>query len=1064
MKKTVIALFLITAQPCFAQDCKTLALNKPSVTVRTPNVTIRPGDGSKVSITPAAINPRLAKAESWVKGLLNNFTGAKLSYSNTHLFDHTSGFGKSLYNATGIKGYYYSQMRFFAYYCAENKITTEGESGSSIMVYFNNFLDGYGAHSLCSDADLFTINGKPVFKIYEKTSTRGRVDFYERMWQTDVRDTLYGSKDDFILIRNSDQPVFIPITRKELLPQLLKDIDANAATRISFARSMYDPKNESANKAAFDAELKRIDNSKNYTKEQMAPYRKRLIETWETEQQKLDKEVKRVEADTKGAKEVVSKYMKRPAQWLGRTVQDFYSGSVYTAISLRSYFENLDAVHHTSKEETNTELVSLNPAYYNRSLSPDVPQLILVQLAKGNYPHMKKVAGLVRQPGALAPLEALLNGKSTALEPTQPLLTSSYKLIFLPKLNTITPLTVPADIKLSTIPVIPFNNPSAAGSLPVAVPARSTKLGELSGQILTAETYKNYVQALSLKIGVALSPAEKQKADEFLKNKKLSSSKGISNTALAAWLQKSPKASLYLYSKAVVANTADALAANNFAAFLIMGGLPEKAVPVLEYWNKQRPAKSTILANLGNAYYRLGDMTTAMKWLQQAVQQDTLNPVANKLLCMLYLKNGDTKKAQDHGTRSIATCHDEEVIAILRQLNNRIKPGEVMSRFPLLPAKEFPMLERIKMPAMPSQLDDMEQFEIELNAIKASLRMTIADIENKAPNPGGDVQQQLLMASLKKGISPMRIKAQYIIMDGMQIYQAEKVKESDVFRYHVKKINVLFNTATKAIQNKYNNQMKNLEGGEGGDEDVIAALELAKCKALNGETEIYLAGLSRLVNQYAARQEYISRKFFRDYANWAPYWVPATTVSFPSIERDYLKEVLNILGEYKVVKKTNCEIFEPLPIKEGELQKWEDEYCANFKGKIGIGPAKVVWNCNSWAVEAGEGIVGGIGMNYKDDGTFEDFYCELGLGVSWEMGEEHIAKVAAGATVKEFVKIGPNDETGEWAVKDAGVKGEIAIEQEIGNVGAELKVIEITAGYRSGITKEGLAVPLLDLK
>jgi Flp pilus assembly protein TadD len=691
--------------------------------------------------------------------------------------------------------------------------------------------------------------------------------------------------------------------------------------------------------------------------------------------------------------------------------------------------------------------------------------LILVQVAKAGYPHMKKVADLIRQPGALAPLEALLNpGKSMPAQPDQPGIASSYTLSFLPKLHTLTPLTVPADAKLSTAPVIPFNNPPAAGNINIDLPAKSAKLGELPAQVLTAEAYKNYIQELASKIGAAISPEEKQKADAFLKNKKLSSSKDISNTALAAWLQKSPKASLYLYSKAVIANTSDALAANNFAAFLIMGGLPEKAVPVLAYWNRQRPTAPAVLSNLGNAFYRLGDMTTALNWLQQAVKQDSLHPIANKLLCVLYLKNGDVKKAKDHGTRSITKCHDEQVIAILRQLDNRVKPGEIMSRFPPLPAKQFPMLERIKLPKMPSGLDDMEQFEIELNAIKQSVTKTIADIENKAPKVGDDMQQKVLMASLQKGISSMRVKAQHIIMDGMQVYQTEKVKEADVFRHHLKKLNVLFNAAVKAIQTKYNNDMKGLEGGEGGDEDVIAAKELARCKALNGEKEIYLAGLSRLVNQYAARQEYISRKFFRDYANWAPYWLPETSVSFPSIERDYLKDVLNILGEYQVVKKSNCEIFEPLPIKEGALQKWEEEYCANFKGKIGVGPGKVTWNCNSWSIEAGEGIVGGLGVNYNEDGSFEDFYFELGVGVSWSMGEEHIAKAGAGATVKEFVKFGTDKATGEWEVKDAGFKGEIAIEQEIGNVGAELKVIEVTAGYRSGITKEGILVPILDLK
>lgn len=1060
MKKIVTALLLITVQTCFAQDCKTLAENKQSGNVRFPDVTDRPGGGSKVSINTAAIKPRVAKAESWIKGLLNNFTGAKLAFSNNYSFDHSS---KDLYNATGIKEYYYSQMRFYKYYCNQNTIATEGESGSSVMIYFNNLFAGY-EHTLCSDVGVYTINGKPVFKIYEKKNTLGRVDIYERMWQTNVNDT-YGSKDDYMVIRNSDQPVFIPITRKELLLQLMKDIDASQASRMAVAKSQYDPKNEATNKAAFDAELKRIDNSKSYTKEQMAPYRRRFIETWQTEQQKLDKETNKIEADTKGAKEVVMEYMKRPAEWLGRTMRYWYDGSTYTALALRSYLDDLDVVRYRPEEETMTQVVSVNPSYYNKSLGADVPQLILVQVAKGGYPHMKKVADLIRQPGALAPLEALLNpGKSMPAQPDQPMITSSYKLNFLPKLNTLTPLIVPADAKLSMAPVIPFNNPPAAGNMNFDVPAKSAKLGQLPAQVLTTEAYKNYVQELSSKIGNAISTEEKRKADEFLKNKKLLSSNDISNAAMAAWLQKSPKASLYLYSKAVIANTSDALAANNFAAFLIMGGLEEKAVPILQYWNSQRPAAPVILSNLGNAWFRLGDMNTAMKWLQQAVKQDSLNSIANKLLCILYLKNGDSTKALAYGTRSITKCNDEQVIAILRKLDNRVKPGEIMSRFPPLPVKQFPMLERIKLPEMPAGLDDMEQFVIELNAIKQSVNMTIADIENKIPNVGDDMQQKILMASLKKGISPMRAKAQQIIMDGMRVYQTEKVKEADVFHHHLKKLNVLFNAEINAIQIKYNNAVKNLEGGEAGDEDVLAAKELARCKAMNGQKEIYLVGVSRLLNQYASRQEYISRKFFRDYAIWAPYWVPETSVSFPAIERDYLKDVLNILGQYQTVRKENCEIFEPLPIKEGELQEWEDEYCANFKGKIGFGPGKVVWNCNSWAVEAGEGIVGGIGMNYNDDGSFEDFYVELGLGASWNMGEEHIAKAGAGATVKEFVKFGTDKNTGEWEVKDAGVKGEIAIEGEIGNVGAEAKVIEVTAGYRSGITKEGLAVPLLNLK
>jgi tetratricopeptide (TPR) repeat protein len=1059
MKKILIALLLITVQISFAQDCKTRAANKPSEFVRFQDVYERSVEDPKANIAIAKLKPLLTAAENWVKGILKNFTGAKLAYSNDYFFDYASGFTKDFYKATGIKGSYGSKMRFYAYYCYDNRneIFTEDESGSFAAVYFNNVF----IPSLCTDVGVFTINGKYAFKMFEKSRTEGRIDYYEQIAMSNVYDTIYKSKHDFIIIRNSDQPVFLPITRKEYLQQLLKDVDDYKSREMASAKAGYTPANEAANKVKFDEELKRIDNSKNYTPEQMAPYRKRFIETWETEKQKLDKRIARIETETNEAKEVLQEYLKKPQEWLNSSFKQFYGYSSYTGKGLRQYLENLDVFTNTREEETRTYVASLDPAYFNKSLSADIPQLIMVHLPKGTYPHMQKIAALIKKPGALAPLENLLTQGKHPVE--QPLIasTSSYSLSYLPKLNKLTPLTVPADMKPSMVSTVPVNNPSAT-KLNFEIPSPSPKLKELPSQPFTSEAYKNYVAELHTKISNALKPEIKKEADDYLTNKKLTQSKDISNTAFAAWLQNTPEASLYLYSMAVVNDPSDALTANNFSAFLMMGGLPEKSIPILEFWNKQKPGESTLLANLGNAYYRLGDVNNAMKYLQQCVQKDSLHLTANKLLCIMYLKKGDTKKAEEHATRSITKSHDEEVVRILRQLNDKIKVGEVMSSFPPLPEKEFPMLKRIQLPSMPSSLDDMTQFNIELTAIKQSLKMTIAAIEAKHPKTNDNIQQQVLMASLKNGFSPIRIKAQYIILDGMQTYQAESIKEADVFKYNLKKLNAPHAVKMKAIIKKYDDQLSKLEGGEAGDEDKIQALELAKCKELNEETQAYLVRLSSLINQHAQRQEYSSRKFYRDYANWAPYWAPEKSISFPSIEIDYLNDVLNILSDYGFVSKKDCSIFEPLPVKEGTLQEWEDEYCANFKGKMSVGFAKLTWTCNSCGIEGGEGFVGAMEVNFSNGGVFEDFTIEGGLGAEMELGKSGIAEVEAGASVKEFIKIGKTN--GKWEVKDFGVKGEISMEGSIGNISSEVKLIETTVAVNAGIKTEGIIAPLLPLK
>lgn len=273
-----------------------------------------------------------------------------------------------------------------------------------------------------------------------------------------------------------------------------------------------------------------------------------------------------------------------------------------------------------------------------------------------------------------------------------------------------------------------------------------------------------------------------------------------------------------------------------------------------------------------------------------------------------------------------------------------------------------------------------------------------------------------------------------------------------------------YNVNVKAIQKKYNDQVKNLEGGEAGDEDKIQALELAQCKEINKEKQAYLLRLSAAVNQHAQRQEYISRKFFRDYANWAPYWVPETSESFPSIEISYLKDVLGILSDYKLVSKSDCSMFEPLPSKEGTLQQWEDEYCSNFKGKFAMGPVKFFFTCNSWGMDGGEGLVGDFEFKYRNDGRFENFTIGAGLGANWHLGKEGLIKTEIGLSEKGFIKIGPDPTTGKWNIQDVGLKAELAGEAAIGDVSIEEKVLELSVAVNAGLEAGDILAPVLNLK
>jgi hypothetical protein len=102
-------------------------------------------------------------------------------------------------------------------------------------------------------------------------------------------------------------------------------------------------------------------------------------------------------------------YQGKPQNWLSRSFNSFYPFESYSAAGLTSYFDKLDVMNESIEDLTRNEVVYLNPDYFNNKLSTDVPQLISLHLSKGSYPHTLKVAKLIKQPGALDPLVAILN-------------------------------------------------------------------------------------------------------------------------------------------------------------------------------------------------------------------------------------------------------------------------------------------------------------------------------------------------------------------------------------------------------------------------------------------------------------------------------------------------------------------------------------------------------------------------------------------------------------------------------------------------------------------------------
>ncbi len=404
MKMIAIVFSLLLVLDIFGQDCNSIAKNKfepwrrTEVMYATPQAKPGPGESAKMK-------SRQDKIESWIRSMLTGFTGAKVGYSNEYFLNPLDWENDEFYKVTGIKGHYGSTTRFWAYYCYDNSNTvhTEGEAGSFIYVKINTVF-----HSdLTQDVGVFTINGKSAFRVLEKSHSEGRVDYYDRRKRMNYNDTVYTSKRDIIIIRNSDKPVFIPITRKEYLQQMLKDAETYRAKEKSMMMSNF-----SNNAKVFEEEMKSYKLDRLYTPEKEAKRRQWFKE----DQAKIAKVIDKIDPDVDAFLEVIKRYLQKPAEWLNRHFRDFYSYA-YTAKGVENYFEHLDIFTESKEDYTRSEVVSISPDYFNKALSNDVPQLMMVELVKNGYWYMYKVSEKVKQPGGLASLIAIVNpGKSARPE------------------------------------------------------------------------------------------------------------------------------------------------------------------------------------------------------------------------------------------------------------------------------------------------------------------------------------------------------------------------------------------------------------------------------------------------------------------------------------------------------------------------------------------------------------------------------------------------------------------------------------------------------------------------
>jgi hypothetical protein len=168
---------------------------------------------------------------------------------------------------------------------------------------------------------------------------------------------------------------------------------------------------------------------------------------------------------------------------------------------------------------------------------------------------------------------------------------------------------------------------------------------------------------------------------------------------------------------------------NNYSAFLTMAGAEEVALPILKYLNTTYPKNSTILNNLGQAWFGLGDIPTAEAYIDSTLMLYPGHSQANLTKSIIEENRGNKYEAAKALKESIKSAYSPEKEKKIKEMGLIITPND-LTFYP--PLNEDPLgLGNMNWPEFPENVDESDFLEREWNDYKENIRFKMDPIQEK---------------------------------------------------------------------------------------------------------------------------------------------------------------------------------------------------------------------------------------------------------------------------------------------------------------------------------------------
>ncbi len=462
--------------------------------------------------------------------------------------------------------------------------------------------------------------------------------------------------------------------------------------------------------------------------------------------------------------------------------------------------------------------------------------------------------------------------------------------------------------------------------------------------------------------------------------------------------QKNSAASLYAALKVSILFPGYMLLQNNLAAILLQTGYPHKAIPILLFLLRER-TPSPLLNNLAQCYLSLGDTSLARKYFMLCITRAPEHAEANCGMGYLEASRGDIKKATPYLITSIRNGYSPLAASIVKKNNIKVKARDLEKSNAKGPI--YFNQERYKPIDPANSLAERDS----INQERENQSEMIDDWNNKAfqisnsLKPKNDQEEAAVAEAQGKywlNNSVMYAKSEFMLMaiqEEMNEYETEK--------------NVAFNKALKRheeLQMKLNEIATANKGSVNCAAEDAAINEYLKESAI--ENRLFVKKHKKNVYDQYNRILMYSYFMYDDITYTEVFH--STVSSFFGTLRGFneiqpLHYATSRCGNIKVKSQKDSLVFEP--------------FCP-FSITASLMVAKLKFDCKTFEMEAGEGIVTSLEYNLKTGETTFG----IGTGLNLEAGI-----FEAGITEKFIFKFDKNKN-----LLDVGLEMEGGIEAKVG--------------------------------